>query len=353
MNILLACGGSGGHIAPAIAVAERLTDHHCTFVLSQNKVDSFFAKKYAQFEFIHVSAMPFRLSPIAFARFCRSQLTSFRYALKLLTQRHIKLVISFGGFTSLGFVLAAKFKKIPIILHESNQIPGKSTRVLAKFADKILLPPGVTIKHQQKKIISLDYPIRKEFKTISKEEARKIIGWPVLKKIILVIGGSNGALALTKWAEQNFTKFAHYNTDIFCIAGPVLSQERAVNYEDCTLHMLPFCEEMNLAICASDLVVSRAGAGTIAECRYHKRPMFLVPYPFAADNHQLANAKAAEKLGIATVCEQNEIDTLTQKLLEVIKFPSNLNSKMHAMATNPISDAAEQFSVLVESMLHQ
>ena len=273
--------------------------------------------------------------------------------MRLIKQRNIKLVISFGGFTSLGFVLAARVKKIPIILHESNQIPGKSTRALARFANKILLPPQVTLKNQSRKIITLDYPIRREFSPISQEEARRQLNWPVLKKIILIIGGSNGALALNKWAEQNFPKFAHYNTDIFCIAGPLFPQEQSMNHEDCTLHMLPFCHEMNLAIRASDIVVARAGAGTIAECRYCKRPMVLVPYPFAADNHQRANAKEAERLGVATVIDQNDIDLLAPQLLEMIRNPDATASMQRASEVNFVPDAAEQFATIVESILNQ
>ena len=261
------------------------------------------------FDFIRVNAMPFYLSPLALARFTHSQLKSFRQALNLFKTKKIDAVISFGGFTSMGFVLAAKVKKIPVILHESNIIPGKATRVLAGFANKILLPQNIFLRKYNKKVAHVDYPIRREFVNISQAEARDQLGWPALKRIILIIGGSNGALALNKWAQQNFPKFAHRNVDIFCIAGPSFSEERAINFEDCTLHMLPFCNHMNRALRACDLVIARAGAGTIAECRYCKKPMILVPYPLAADNHQWANAKIAEELGIATIVDQDEIKT--------------------------------------------
>ncbi|UPA28548.1 MAG: UDP-N-acetylglucosamine--N-acetylmuramyl-(pentapeptide) pyrophosphoryl-undecaprenol N-acetylglucosamine transferase [Verrucomicrobiota bacterium] len=353
MNILLACGGSGGHIAPAIALAERLPEHRCTFIISHKQVDTLFTEKYPQFEFIRIGAAPFHMSPLALGRFLRSQLTSLRFAYKFLKQRHIDLVISFGGFTSLGFVLAAKMRHIPIILHESNQIPGKSTRVLAKFANKIILPPEVFLKRHkyQTKTVSLDYPIRKEFVAISQADAREQLGWPALKKIVLILGGSNGALSLNKWAEQNFSKFAHHNLDFYCIAGTAMRQEYAVNHEDCTLHMLPFCHEMNLAIRASDLVISRAGAGAIAECRYCKRPMILVPYPLAADQHQRANARAAELLGVATMVEQDEIDRLAPKILEFFDSKTMSSAMQRALEITFVPDAAEQFAHLVRSML--
>lgn len=351
MNILMACGGSGGHIAPAIAVAERLPEHQCTFIISNKRVDDLFSQKYRQFEFIRIDAKPFYLSPGALIRFFRSQTRAFRFASKLLKERKVDLVVSFGGFTSLGFVLAAKLQRIPILLHESNQIPGKSTRVLARLATKILLPPQVTLRKFQRKIQAVEYPIRKEFVPIAKEDARRELGWPQLKKIILVIGGSNGALALNKWAEQNFQKFAHYNVDLFCIAGTSCLREQSLTYEDCTLHMLPFCDQMNLALRACDLVIARAGTGTIAECRYCKRPMILVPYPYAADNHQQANARAAANLGIATVIDQDNIDLLTHRVLEVLNDSTVLNRFQRALEVNFVSDAAESFSKIVEPLL--
>ncbi|MDR1366401.1 MAG: UDP-N-acetylglucosamine--N-acetylmuramyl-(pentapeptide) pyrophosphoryl-undecaprenol N-acetylglucosamine transferase [Puniceicoccales bacterium] len=351
MNILLVCGGSGGHIAPAIAVAERLVNHHCTFAISHKQIDEIFSKKYENFDFIRVNAIPFQLSPYTLTRFIHSQLKSFRQALNLLKVKKIDAVISFGGFTSMGFVLAAKMKKIPIILHESNIIPGKATRFLAGFATKILFPPNIFLKKYNKKVSHVDYPIRQEFVNISRAEARNQLGWPALKRIILIIGGSNGALAINKWVQQNFFKFAHHNIDIFCIAGPSFSEEKAINFEDCTLHMLPFCNNMNLVIRACDLVIARAGAGTIAECRYCKKPMILVPYPFAADNHQWANAKVAEELGVATVVDQNKIDTLAQRTFEIISNPDILATMQWHLDHTFVPDAAEQIANAVEHLL--
>jgi UDP-N-acetylglucosamine--N-acetylmuramyl-(pentapeptide) pyrophosphoryl-undecaprenol N-acetylglucosamine transferase len=350
MNILLVCGGSGGHIAPAIAVAERLSCHRCTFAISYKQIDEIFFKKYKNLDFIRVSATPFRLSPLGLMRFMHSQLKSFRHALNLLKTKKIDSVIAFGGFTSLGFVLAAKIKKIPIILYEPNIIPGKATRILAKFATKILLPSNIFLKKYNKKIIHTAYPIRREFVNISQADARNQLGWPALKRIILIIGGSNGARVISRWAQQNFHKFAHRNIDIFCIAGPSFPEEKAINFENCTLHMLPFCDHINLALRACDLVIARAGAGTIAECRYCKKPMILIPYPFATDNHQWANAKVAEELGIATVVDQNEIDTLTQHVLEIITNPTAFSMMQRQLDRTFVPDAAEQIANIVENL---
>jgi UDP-N-acetylglucosamine--N-acetylmuramyl-(pentapeptide) pyrophosphoryl-undecaprenol N-acetylglucosamine transferase len=305
-------------MAPAIAIAECLAEHRCIFVASNRKIDKIFSKKYAQFPFIKVNAAPFSISPIAFFKFLFSQIISLRFALNLLKKNKINLVISSGGFTSFIFVLAAKVRKIPAILYEPNVIPGKAFRLATHFANKIFLSGGTTSSYLWKKVERVGYPIRREFEKISKGEARAHLGWPPSKKIILIIGGSAGAAALNKWVQQNFMRFAHHNVDIYCIAGQGLTAEQKVSFEDCTLHMLPFCECMNFVLRACDLVIARAGAGTIAECQFCKKPMILVPHSGDAHIHQLANARRAEQQGTAIVVEQENLDVLADRALEIL-----------------------------------
>ncbi|MDR1590774.1 MAG: UDP-N-acetylglucosamine--N-acetylmuramyl-(pentapeptide) pyrophosphoryl-undecaprenol N-acetylglucosamine transferase [Puniceicoccales bacterium] len=353
MNILLVSGGSGGHMAPAIAIAERLTEHRCIFITSNRKVDEIFSKKYTQFSFVKTNAKPLRFSPIAFFKCITSQVSSLHFALKFLKKHKIDLIISFGGFTSFVFVLAAKIKKIPSILYEPNVIPGKAFRLAAQFANKILLPDYVSVGYRRKKIERVGFPIRKEFVEKSKANARAQLGWPPSKRIILIIGGSAGATALNRWAQQNFMRFAHHNIDLYCIAGTELKEERSINFEDCTLHMLPFCENMNAMLRACDLVIARAGAGTIAECQFCKKPMILVPHGGDAYIHQLANGRRAEQQGTAIVIEQDNLDVLANRAIEMISNPTILLMMHRYLEKAFIPNAAEQIANIVEKFLQK
>jgi UDP-N-acetylglucosamine--N-acetylmuramyl-(pentapeptide) pyrophosphoryl-undecaprenol N-acetylglucosamine transferase len=348
MNILLVSGGSGGHMAPAIAIAERLTDHRCIFITSNRKVDEIFSKKYNQFSFVKTNTKPLKLSPIAFFKFTASQISSLHFALKFLKKHKIDRVISFGGFTSFAFVLAAKIKRIPSILFEPNVIPGKAFRLAAQFADKILLPDYVSAKYQGKKIERVGFPIRQEFVGRSKADARAQLGWPPSKKIILIIGGSAGATALNRWAQQNFMRFAYHNIDLYCITGTELKVEQSVTFEDCTLHMLPFCENMNSMLRACDLVIARAGAGTIAECQFCKKPMILVPHGGDAYVHQLANGRRAEQQGTAIVIEQDNLDVLANRTIEMVSNPTILAMMQRYLEKAFIPNAAEQIANIIE-----
>jgi UDP-N-acetylglucosamine--N-acetylmuramyl-(pentapeptide) pyrophosphoryl-undecaprenol N-acetylglucosamine transferase len=339
-------------MAPAIAIAEQLTKHRCIFTMSNKKVDEVFSKKYDQFPFVKARVTSFRWSPIAFLKFFHSQIASLRFALRFLKENKIDLVISFGGFSSFAFVLAAKIKKIPSILYESNVIPGKAIRISSQFADKILLPNGVSLG-EKKNIEHVDFPIRQEFVDMSKADARAQLGWPPSKKIILFIGGSNGAMVFNKWVQQNFMRLAYHNVDIHCIGGSGFSEEKEITFEDCTLRMLPFCENMNPVLRACDLVIARAGAGTIAECQFCKKPMILIPHPLSADNHQLANAKKAEKQGIAAVVEQNNLESLASQILEMLSNSSILSSMQRNLEKTFVPRAAEQIASIVENFLQE
>lgn len=337
-------------MAPAIAIAERLFNHQCTFIISNRKVDEAFSKKYTQFSFVKINAMPFKLSPTACLKFLTSQVSSFRFALRFLKNHKIDLVVSFGGFTSFVFVLAAKVKKIPSILYEPNVIPGKAFRLATQFADKILIPDYVNLKYPQKKIVRVGFPIRREFAELTKAEARALLGWPPSKKIILIIGGSAGAAALNRWIQQNFTRFAHHNIDLYCIAGTGLKAEQEISFEDCTLHMLPFCENMNLVLRACDLVIARAGAGTIAECQFCKKPMILIPHGGDAHIHQLANGKRAEEQGTAIVIEQDDLNVLADRAIEMILNLTISSMMQRCLEKAFIPDAAEQIADTIENL---
>ena len=350
MKILFACGGSGGHIAPAIAIAERLPSHQCFFVISDKHVDTVFSQKYSQFSFHPIHAKPFSKNPIGFFRFVKSQMSSYHFAKKFLNENSIDIVVSMGGFTSLGFAIAAKLSQIPLVLHETNIIAGKSTRFLSRIATKIILPLGSKSSLAKGKEVHIGYPVRQEFTDVPQEEARKQLAWPSDKKIILIVGGSNGAQILTSWARQSYQQFSGLSTEIFCIAGPKTPQPQSFMYEDCTLHILPFCNQMNLALRAADIVIARAGAGSIGEAAFCKKPMILIPYPFAADNHQMANALFAEQQGIAHVIPQNQIDTLLPYLLDLLKNPEKLKSIQAQLDQLPPNNAAKQTADLLESI---
>ncbi|MDR3273959.1 MAG: UDP-N-acetylmuramate dehydrogenase [Puniceicoccales bacterium] len=315
----IACGGTGGHIAPGIALAERLLERNneCILVVSKKEVDDIFLRKYANIRKISLSASPFSKQLFKFSKFLFTQTFSFFTALFFLLKNRINCVIGFGGFTSVPVVLAAFFLGKRIVLHESNRVIGKSIKLLSIFADVVYLPPEVKFqaKFLNKKVKNITCPVRREIFKFSQLAAKERLGISAKHRMILVLGGSQGAKILTNWAVENYKSFNKNNVCVYCISG----SRAPKNFEINGNKFIPFCNDMNLLYNAADVIISRAGSGTISEAIRCQKKMILVPFKCAADGHQLANARYAEKLGYATCVEESEIGMLLAKTMDALR----------------------------------
>ncbi len=328
---VIACGGTGGHLSPGIALAERLTEkgYRCILLVSKKKIDARLSEKYSYLKFRSAPGAAFGLSPKVFAKFLLEFFLSVLFGMRLFLRSRPAAFISFGGFLTAGPAIASKILFIPVILHEANRIPGKAVRWMSRIATRIYLPPGVRLKGITSLAVrSTGFPVRREIAPRDRAEARREIGMPLDGKLLAVFGGSQGAKALNNWVLGNAEKFAAEGISILCVTGPGLFHEEkgATAQENQrsepargVVKFVPFCDDMASVLSAADLVVSRAGAGSLAEFVACRVPAILVPYPFAADNHQEANAKFFREKGAGIVIPQEKIDTLTDEVLSIIK----------------------------------
>ncbi|MDR1255318.1 MAG: UDP-N-acetylmuramate dehydrogenase [Puniceicoccales bacterium] len=325
----IACGGTGGHIAPGIAVAERLFERNneCILVVSRKEVDDIFLRKYPDIKKVTFRATPFSKSPLGFLKFLFSHIFSFFAAIFFLLKNKIDCVIGFGGFTNVPIVLAAFFLRKRIVLHESNRVIGKSIKILSIFARTVYLPPEIKFraKFLNKKVKNVTCPVRREIFKFSQSAAKKRLSMDSETRLVLVLGGSQGARILTNWAIENYENFNKNNVCVYCISG----SQAPKNFEIGGNKFVPFCGDMNLLYNAADIIVSRAGSGTISEAIRCQKKMVLVPYKQAADDHQLANAQYAENLGYATCVEETAIDTLFAEVMQALR--SKNGSAMKAL----------------------
>lgn len=333
-NFAITCGGTGGHISPGIAVAEQLLreGHQCTLVLSDKNIDRLMLKKYPNMDFITTRARPFSKKLIKFLQFVFSQIRSFFFAAHFLRNKKIDCIIGFGGFTNAPFVLAGFFLRKRVFLHESNRVVGKSIRILSYFAEKVYLPSGVKFrsKYLNKKVEHIGYPLREEFKIFDKVAARESIGIDPLKRLILVIGGSQGAKILTDWAQKNYEILNHHGILVYCITGGFDKKIHGNVFKK-------FSDNMNVLYNACDLVVSRAGAGTLAEATFFNKPMILVPYPYAAGDHQTKNAQYVVKMGQGYLIPENQINLLTKSVIQVLNTSEHDVSHVFMIKENPVT----------------
>ncbi|MDR3143292.1 MAG: UDP-N-acetylglucosamine--N-acetylmuramyl-(pentapeptide) pyrophosphoryl-undecaprenol N-acetylglucosamine transferase [Puniceicoccales bacterium] len=320
-RILIACGGSGGHLAPGIALAEELSGRGYQPVLfvSSKAVDRQILAKYPPWPVFFLPAIPFSKKLWTFPRFSYLQFISFIQTFHFLSRSPAAAIIVTGGFTSPPVALAGFLKKIPIFIHESNRIPGKVTRHLARLAQRVYMPSewamGRTSPSWQRRFKPMGYPLRSEFFS---PEAIPQESFPKNDEkglSFLLLGGSQGAWALNRWFGEHVEELVPLAGHWVCVTGQSYYEEygedlRKIRQKHPSVEFLPFCEHMPLLLAEADLVIARAGAGSIAECLHCEAPMVLVPLPSSADDHQQANAAWVQALGCACVVRQENLDLL-------------------------------------------
>ena len=338
-RILIACGGTGGHLAPGIAIAEVLQSrgHACTLLISKKQVDSALIEKYSHLNFYKTPGRAFSGGVTKWITSCWSLLSGCLFSHKLVRQEKPDLVLLFGGFLSVGLGVAARVAGVPVAVHEANCRPGKAVRLLKHLATRVYLPDGVRLKGlPSKRVRYLGYPVRGDVKHSLKTEAWERLGIQVTNKLLVLIGGSQGAAALNEWVVDHFETLAKSGISVYCVTGlgktsAVSLQEISSEGEGVSATFVPFSDQMGDVISAADLVISRAGAGSIAEIVRCRAPSILIPYPFAADDHQQANALMYERHGAGMVLEQDDLGKLLGEVESLIfndwmlsKFKSNI-----------------------------
>ncbi|MDP0500922.1 MAG: UDP-N-acetylglucosamine--N-acetylmuramyl-(pentapeptide) pyrophosphoryl-undecaprenol N-acetylglucosamine transferase [Verrucomicrobiota bacterium JB022] len=322
----IVCGGTGGHLAPGIALAQRwrARGHSCRLVVSNKDVDSRLAKHYPDFDFLRAPGRPFSWNPLRLTRCLWAYTRAFVIAATLLKRDRPDVVISFGGFLGLPWALMAKMWEIPLVLHEANRVPGKATRMLSAFACRVYLPAGVRHPRVPNHLVRpLGLPLREEVQHIKKAEVRERWGIPIGVKLVVVLGGSQGATSLNDWVEEHRHTLINEGIWVICVTGPNKGEARTADYDSpegfkVRFQWIPFTDKMAELLSVADIAITRAGAGTLAELVRCLTPSILIPYPHAADNHQAANAKYLEQRGGGIVVPQNKLDTLLTEALDLV-----------------------------------
>lgn len=349
-TILIACGGTGGHLAPGIAIAEVLMErgHRCLLLVSRKSVDAALTKKYRHLQFVPISGQGITGGILARFKALCSLVLGFFECMKWTRREAPEVVLLFGGFLSAAAGIAARVRGIPVALHEANGVPGKTTRWLAPKADRVYLPAGLSMKGlDSAKVRCPGYPVRREIEPRSQSEARRALSLELEGKLLVVIGGSQGARALNQWAEENFESLAEAGISIYCVSG--LKQAEIVKRVHtntggvtCQFTRVQFSEQMGEVLSAADLVLSRAGAGSIAELTVCRRPSILIPYPHAADDHQAANAAIHAQAGAARVLSQDQLTELHGLVRELLANEADLAGMHSALdALNPMNAGEE------------
>ncbi len=325
-RFIISCGGTGGHLSPGISLAEGLQarGHDAVLLISRKKVDARLSEKYPHLRFEAMPGTGLSWRPLQLVKCLASQAAALLACLRLLRRTKADAVVGFGGFTSAPPVVAGWLLGVPSALHESNRVPGLAIRTIGRFARRVYLPPGIRIPSLRAAAVRhVGLPVRREIGRRPQAEARAALGLDPNRRVLALLGGSQGASALNDWARSHLERFAAEGVQLYVVtglgkgeAGPVEAKTRTG--EPLRSIFVPFSDRMADVMSAADLVVSRAGAGTLAELIRCETPAVLVPYPQAADDHQRANAEFFAREGGGVVVPQPELDRLLPATLALL-----------------------------------
>ena len=350
-RIAVACGGTGGHLFPGLAVAQKLVQRGCevTLLVSPKEVDQQAAKNAGDVRVVTLPAVCLRRGgQIAFLR---GSAQSYRAARRLFKSRTPNAVLAMGGFTSAPPILAGKALGARTFLHESNTIPGRANRWLSWVVDHAFVGFASAAGRLRRCRVSVSgTPVRSNFRPRDAASCRMALGLDPGRPVVLVMGGSQGASGLNEMVASSLPLFAKLAPDCqwFHLAGPKDATQLQRTYADLNLSAIvhPFFDRIELALGAASAAISRAGASSLAELAAVRLPALLVPYPSATDNHQWHNASEYATTGAARLIEQGQAtpETLAGPLLELVRSDAVRATMQAALARWERHDVADQIA---------
>ncbi len=362
-QFIIAGGGTGGHIFPAIAIANAIKA-----LLPAAEI--LFVGATGKMEMEKVPQAGYEIKGLTIAGYNRSSLLknvllpfkvikSFYEVAQIFKAYKPKAVIGVGGYSSFPVLKYAQQKGIPTFLHESNSFAGKSNTLLARNATKVFTATdGMDKFFPAHKILVTGNPVRKSIveHTATRELALNFFGFDDSKKTVLSIGGSLGAKSMNEAIAAALPAFEQHNLQLIWQTGkPFAEQAKALAAGYKNVYVSDFISQMEYAYTAADFVVSRSGAMAVAEICVAKKPVILVPYPFAAEDHQTVNAMALVNKDAAVMVRDNEAaQKLTQEIFTLANNEPYCDQLRKNIAMLAVTNADEVIakSILSELNMH-
>lgn len=364
MRIILTGGGTGGHIYPALAVAERLQQLHpdCEILYvgtDRGLEHEIVPKRKLPFRSIHAEGLPRKINP-AFFKAIKNTAGGCLEAKKIVQTFRPDVVVGTGGYVCGPVVLAAKLLGVPTMIHEQNALPGITNKLLGRFVDGIMVNFAESKEYfvHKKRVVTTGLPVRQEVLTAEKSEGLRYFHFTPDKTTLLVSGGSRGARSLNRAMADAYKELVlHSDLQIIHLTGKADYEETIQAIENNGIAIadypqiviLPYLDEMQYALAAADFCVGRAGATFLAEITACGLPSILIPYPFAAENHQEYNAKALVDQHAAEMILDKELngEVLCKAILQLYSDSEQRKQMANHSLKMGKRDALDQIVMLI------
>ena len=372
MNVIFTCGGTGGHINPAIAVANTLKERHPDCKILFIGGEGYMEEKLVPQAGYDLKVMPaYGLERSLSFRSIRNNLQAVKSVLasikrckKIIKEFDADVVVGTGGYASFPALYAAKQLHIPTCVHEANAMPGLTTRMVAKWADKLLVcfPESAQYYREPEKVEVVGMPVKREFIYTKKSDAREELKLDN-RPVVVSAYGSQGAKAMNEVTAELFAleqKACFPFRHIHAYGGfardwmPEFVAKKGVDLTTCSaITMQEYIDTMPTVMAAADVIISRAGASSCSEIAASGTPCVLIPSPNVTDNHQEKNARALESQGAAVVITENECTA--QRLFDEIsglladkKRYTDMEKALYSVA---VPDSAERLCAALEKLV--
>ncbi|HEV2096852.1 MAG TPA: undecaprenyldiphospho-muramoylpentapeptide beta-N-acetylglucosaminyltransferase [Chthoniobacterales bacterium] len=355
MNAVIACGGTGGHLFPGLAVAEvmRARGHEVLLFISEKEIDSLAVSNRPEFRFekLPTVGLPSAFSPAIFG-FMRRFNESLRVCRAIYRTFNPQVVLGMGGFTSTAPVLAGRMRGVASFVHESNAIPGKANRTTARMVRAVLLgfqECAAFFPNVRTEVTGT--PIRSDLKRIDQSEARRKLGLREDLPTLLVMGGSQGASGINQAMIKALPTLKASPIQVIHLAGTRDERLAADNYrrEEIPAYVAAFHHRMEEVYSAADIAIARSGAASLAELAAFALPALLIPFPYAAEDHQTRNAEIFARSDAAILLKESDLtgDVLARKIEELLGDPVRARAMAAKSALLAPRQAADR---IVETM---
>lgn len=350
-RLLIAASGTGGHLFPALALAEKLPDYQIEWLGVPDRLDTQLVPAQYQLHTISVAGFQERLG-LSTLRILGKLISAIFQVRQLLKQGGFQGVFTTGGYIAAPAVIAARSLSLPVILHEANAVPGKVTRTFSPWCSSVALGFEPAAQYLPRvRTVYTGTPVRSQFRVEASDKLPLLdLSIPADVPLIVVVGGSQGAVAINQLVRQCVPAWSKKGAWIVHLTGK--NDPDASSLQHPQYISLPFYDNMAGLLQRANLAISRAGAGSLTELAVTKTPAILIPYPYAAEDHQTYNAAIFAAAG-AVVFSQDQVtpELLERKVLSLLHSPQQLEQMRLQVGAIAVPDSAERIAALVRQLI--
>lgn len=314
MKIILTAGGTGGHIYPALGVIEELKkdkNNQFLYIGTKDRMESTIVPSLdIKYESLEVYGLTRNIKRNI--KNVKCIISSYKKAKKIISEFKPDYVIGFGGYVTYPVIMAAHKLKVKTAIHEQNKIPGKTNKLLSKYADITFISFRESKDYFKNKVVYSGNPCGQKAITIEAHDKTKL-GFSKNKKLILIVMGSLGSEVINEKLKDFLSNYNDDNSEILFVTGKASYDDFKDVKVSSKVKVVPFYNELSGLMKVADLIISRAGASTISEILSLNLPSILIPSPYVANNHQYYNAKDLSDKGLSIMLEQENLTTITLK----------------------------------------